>query len=144
MLKGIPQIISPELMSVLMRMGHGDELVIADGNFPADSHAQRIVRCDGHSATTMLESILQLLPLDTFVTAPAAVMQPVDENADEPPIWSAFRAIMDRFEGRAVDIEEVERFAFYERARQAYAIVATSESALYANLILKKGVVEPA
>ena len=141
MLKGIPHVISPELMSVLMRMGHGDELVIADGNFPADSHAQRSVRCDGHSATTMLESVLQLFPLDTFVVAPAAVMQPVEPDAAEPPIWSEFRSIMDRCEGRAIEVEQVERFAFYERAKQAYAIVATSEQALYANLILKKGVV---
>lgn len=143
MLKGISHVISPELMSVLMRMGHGDELVIADGNFPADSHAQRAVRCDGHSATVMLDSVLQLFPLDTFVSAPAAVMQPVDVDAVEPPIWAEFRTILDRHEGRAVEVEQVERFEFYERARRAYAILATSESALYANLILKKGVVAP-
>ncbi len=141
MLKGISHIISPELMVILMKMGHGDELVIADGNFPADSHAQRIVRCDGHAATVMLDDILQLMPLDTFVPYSAAVMQPVDDTASEPPIWSEFRDIMRRHEDRAVEIEQIERFAFYERAKQAYAIVATSEKALYANLILKKGVV---
>lgn len=141
MLKGISHIISPELMVALMKMGHGDELVIADGNFPADSHAQRIVRCDGHNATVMLDNILGLFPLDTFVAAPATVMQPVDENADEPPIWSQFRELMKRHENREVTVEQIERFEFYERARRAYAIVATTETALYANLILKKGVV---
>ena len=141
MLKGISHIVTPELMMVLMKMGHGDELVIADGNFPADSHAQRIVRCDGHSGTVMLKEILQLMPLDTFVPAPAAVMQPVEEPASEPPIWSEFRQIMNQYEGRDIELKQVERFAFYERAKAAYAIVATSEKALYANLILKKGVV---
>lgn len=141
MLKGISHIISPELMMVLMKMGHGDELVIADGNFPADSNAQRIVRCDGHSATVMLENILELLPLDTYVPSPAAVMQPVEPTADEPPIWAEFRELMNRHEDREVTIEQVERFEFYERAKRAYAIIATSETSLYANLILKKGVV---
>jgi L-fucose mutarotase len=141
MLKGIPPIISPELMLVLMKMGHGDELVLGDGNFPADSNAQRIVRADGHSVPAILEAILKVLPLDTFVEKPAAVMQPVDKNAAEPPIWKEFRRIIQMSEGKRKELELVERFAFYERARKSYAIVATSESALYANLILKKGVV---
>lgn len=141
MLKGISHVISPELMLILMEMGHGDELVIADGNFPADSHARRITRCDGHSATVMLDNILQLLPLDTFVDAPAAVMRPVDGSAEEPPIWAEFRELMHKHEDRSIEVEQIERFDFYERAKQAYAIVATSEQALYANLILKKGVV---
>jgi L-fucose mutarotase len=141
MLKGIPATISPELMYVLMKMGHGDEIVLADGNFPADSHARRIVRADGLSVPDVLEAILDFFPLDTFVDAPAAVMKPVNDNTPEPEIWMQFRVLMDAAEGQEVSMELVERFAFYERTRQAYAVVATSETALYANLILKKGVV---
>jgi L-fucose mutarotase len=143
MLKGIPDIISPALMGVLMEMGHGDELVLADGNFPAASLARRLVRADGHGLANILEAILKFLPLDTFVEAPAAVMKPVDGTAAEPPIWGDFRDLMDASEGRSVRIELVERFAFYERAQSAFAIVATGETAIYANLILKKGVVAP-
>lgn len=141
MLKGIPATISPELMYVLMKMGHGDEIVLADGNFPADSHAQRIVRADGLSVPDVLEAILGFFPLDTFVESPAAVMKPVNEDAPEPEIWTQFRVLMDAAQGQEVSMELVERFAFYERTKQAYAVVATSETALYANLILKKGVV---
>lgn len=141
MLKGIPATISPDLMHVLMKMGHGDEIVLADGNFPADSHAQRIVRADGLSVPDVLEAILDFFPLDPFVDAPAAVMKPVNDNTPEPEIWTQFRVLMDAAEGQEVSMELVERFAFYERTRQAYAVVATSETALYANLILKKGVV---
>ena len=141
MLKGVPRQISPELIYVLMKMGHGDEIVLGDGNFPADSHAQRIVRADGLSVCDVLDAILRFLPLDTFVERPACVMQPVDPDANEPVIWEDFRQIMQQHEERPVELEPLERFPFYERARQAYAVVATSEMALYANLILKKGVV---
>lgn len=143
MLKGIPPEISPELMTVLMKMGHGDEIVLADGNFPADSNAQQIVRCDGHDLLGILNAILRFLPIDTFVEEQAMVMQPVDDDQPEPPIWSAFRQSLSSAESRDVALTEIERFAFYERAKQAYAIVATSETALYANLILKKGVISP-
>ncbi len=143
MLKGVPTTISPELMNVLMSMGHGDEIVIADGNFPADSHAERLVRADGLGGLPVIEGILKFLPIDTFVKDVAVVMQPVDANTPEPPIWDGFRRALERAEGRRVDLTPIERFAFYERAREAYAIVATSETALYANLILKKGVVAP-
>lgn len=139
MLKGIPPIISPELMSVMMKMGHGDEIVLADGHFPADSHGQRVVRADGHDLARVLEAMLIFFPLDTFVEKTAAVMQPVDKDSPKPSIWSEFRGLLQNSEGRDVPLEEVERFAFYERARKAYAIVATSETAHYANLILKKG-----
>lgn len=141
MLKGVPRLISPELMHVLMKMGHGDELVLADGNFPADSNAQRIVRADGHGVVEVLEAVLKFLPLDTFVEFPAAVMQPVDPKTPEPPIWNEFRQTIAVAERRSISLQPIERFAFYERARQAYAIIATSDTALYANLILKKGVV---
>ncbi|NOX53641.1 MAG: fucose isomerase [Planctomycetes bacterium] len=143
MLKGVPPALSPELMTVLMKMGHGDELVLGDGNFPADSNAQRIVRADGLDLLTVLDAVLKFLPIDTFSEEVAMVMQPVDKNAPEPPIWKEFRRLLELHEGRKVELTRVERFAFYERARKAYAIVATSETALYANLILKKGVVAP-
>lgn len=141
MLKNIPPIISPELMLLLMRMGHGDEIVLADGNFPADSHSQQIARCDGHGVAEVLDAILTFLPMDTFVDDSAFVMRPVDLHAPEPPIWEDFRSLLMKHEGRSVPVKSIERFAFYEQAKQAYAIVATSETALYANLILKKGVV---
>lgn len=141
MLKGIPAVISPALMVILMEMGHGDEIILADGNFPAASHTRRLVRADGHGVPKVLEAILRFLPLDTFVEAPAAVMKPVDSESAEPPIWRDFRDLLEGGEGHPVRIELVERFAFYERAKSAFAIVATGETAIYANLILKKGVV---
>lgn len=141
MLKGIPARMSPELMYVLMKMGHGDELVLADGNFPADSIAQRIVRADGLSVPEVLEAILQFFPLDAYADAAAFVMQPVPGDPPQPPIWSQFQQLLDAAEGSNVELRQVERFAFYEQAKQAYAVVATSDTALYANLILKKGVV---
>ena len=141
MLKGIPPLISPELMNVMMKMGHGDALVLGDGNFPADSNAQRIVRADGLTVPAVLEAVLKVFPLDTFVEHPAGVMQPADKTAPEPTIWKDYRRIIEMSEGRRVELERIERFEFYKRAQQAYAIVATSETALYANIILKKGVV---
>ena len=141
MLKIIPPVISPELMSVLMRMGHGDELVLADGNFPAESCAQRIVRADGHSVVELLDAIMMFFPLDTFVDHPASVMQPVDEAASEPPIWREYRRVLALHEGSEVELRPIERFRFYDFAKSAYAIVATGETSVYANLILKKGVV---
>ena len=140
MLTGIPSILSPELLKILMEMGHGDELVIGDGNFPAASMAQRLARCDGHPVPPLLDAILALFPLDTFVDSPVALMAVVG-GGDEPPVWKTYREIIGRRSPDASGIEHVERFAFYERAKQAYAIVATGESALYANVILKKGVV---
>ena len=141
MLRGIPSILSPDLLKILMEMGHGDELVLGDGNFPAASTAQRLVRADGHGVPELLDAILQLFPLDTFVESPIGLMQVVPGDDTVPEIWDRYREIADRRAGHKVDIEEIERFAFYDRSRQAYAIVATGETALYANVILKKGVV---
>lgn len=141
MLKHIPPCLSPELMSILMRMGHGDEIVLADGNFPAESHARHIVRADGHGVPALLDAILKFLPLDTFVDHPASVMEPVDPATPEPAIWSEYRSLLQKHEGREIELRPVERFRFYDFARSAYAIVATGETAVYANLILKKGVV---
>lgn len=139
MLKGIPPILSPDLMHTMMKMGHGDDIVLADGNFPADSHAQRIIRLDGHSVPEILDAMLQFFPLDTFVDQPAGLMNPVDPAT--PPIWQTYETLIRQHDSREFELEKIERFEFYERARKAYAIIATSETALYANLILKKGVV---
>lgn len=141
MLRGIPNILSPELLKIMMEMGHGDELVIADGNFPAASMAQRLVRADGHGVPELLDAILQFFPLDTFVEAPVALMQLVKGDETVPVIWKTYKEIIDRQAGDENQVDVVERFAFYDRAKEAYAIVATGEGALYANVILKKGVV---
>ena len=142
MLKGIPPIISPDLMSVLLSMGHGDELVIGDGNFPAASMARRLIRADGHGVPPLLDAIMRFFPLDTFVPHPVALMAVVPGDTAKTVIWDEYREIIRRHEPGFGDFELVERFAFYERAQKAYAILASSESAVYANVILKKGVVK--
>lgn len=141
MLKGISNILSPELLKIMMEMGHGDEIVFADGNFPAASHAQRLVRADGHDMVPLLHAALSLFPLDTYVEHPVSVMQVVEKDGARPPIWNEYDALLKQYHDRPCELFEIERFAFYERAKQAYAVVATGESALYANLILKKGVI---
>ena len=141
MLKGISPIISPELIKILMEMGHGDELCIGDGNFPAAANARRLVRLDGHGVSEVLDAILQLYPLDTYVECPVTLMEVVPGDDVKPVIWDEYKRIIKEHEGDK-RIEHVERFAFYERARNCYAVVATGESALYANIILKKGVVK--
>ena len=140
MLKNVPPIISPELMKTLMEMGHGDEIVLADGNFPAAGVARRLIRSDGHSVPELLEALLKFFPLDIYVDRPVALMSVVHGDKTKPTIWEQYRAIINSSGEKFSDFEFVERFAFYERARQAYAVVATSEKALYANVILKKGV----
>ncbi len=140
MLKNISPIISPELLKILMEMGHGDEIVIGDGNFPAASIAQRLVRLDGHGVNEILDAVLRLMPLDTYVDAPVGLM---DNGGDgeRPPIWAEYEKTVRANEGDK-KFELIERFAFYERAKKAYAVVATGETAIYANIILKKGVVK--
>ncbi len=141
MLKGIPGILTPELLKIMMEMGHGDEIVIGDGNFPSASNAKRLIRLDGHGVTPVLDAILQFFPLDTFVEAPVALMQVVPGDSTVPSIWETYQKVIAERSGTAAKIEYIERFAFYERTRKAYAIIATGETALYANVILKKGVV---
>jgi len=140
MLKNIPSIISPELLKILMEMGHGDEIVISDGNFPAAAMAQRLVRLDGHGVPAVLEAILSLMPLDIYVEAPVALMEVVKGDSYVPTIWDTYKKIIVEQEGDK-KIDYVERFDFYDRAKVAYAVVATGETSLYANIILKKGVV---
>ncbi len=142
MLKNIPNVISPDLMYVLMEMGHGDEIVLADGNFPAAGVAQRLIRCDGHNVPEILEAVLKFFPLDIYVEKPVALMSVVPGDNVKPTIWEDYRRIIKTSGEKFSDFEFVERFAFYERAQDAYAVVATSEKALYANIILKKGVIK--
>ncbi len=140
MLKGISPLISPELLKILAEMGHGDELVIGDANFPAQSMNPRCVRLDGHGGVALLDAVLNLLPLDTFVDAPVTLMQVVPGTMEgQPPIWKEFQAVVDRHQP-GTKTGQIERFQFYDRARKAYACVATGERSLYACVILKKGV----
>src|SRR5580704_17595583 len=126
MLKGVPPVISPDLMHLLMKMGHGDEIVIADGNFPSDSKAQQIVRADGLGVVEVLEAVLKFLPIDKFVDDPVAVLKPVNTKDREPPIWKDFRRLLELNEKRRIKRTLVERFEFYEKAEAAYCDVTTS------------------
>lgn len=146
MLKNIPQILSPELLKVLAEMGHGDTIVLADGNFPSANMGTNstVIRADGHGVLDLLEAILRFFPLDPYVDKPAQVMAVASGDPVETPIWDRFAELLEASgEGSAASIEELERSAFYEASKSAYAIVASSESALYGNLILRKGVVNP-
>ncbi len=140
MLKGISAILSPELLKVMMEMGHGDTIVIADGNFPGASMAQRLVRLDGHGASEILDAMLKLMPLDTYVQEPFKLMEVVPGDPVETPIWDEYAAILEKHQP-GTKIGHVERFAFYELTKKAYCVVQTGESALYANILLQKGVV---
>ena len=142
MLKGIPPIVSPDLLWVLQAMGHGDQITIVDGNYPGESAGPELVRMDGHSATDVLEAILKLMPLDDFVDDPAIIMQVVGTAEQREPIMDEFATIIARHEPK-VTVTSLERFAFYKRANAGYAIVQTGERRLYGNIILKKGVIRP-
>ncbi len=139
MLKNVPNIISPELLKILDEMGHGDEIVIADGNFPSSSCAKRLVRLDGHSGTQVLDAVLKMIPVDTYSENPIYLMKVVDGVKTVPEIWSEYEKTI-KANNERCKIDNLERFEFYERAKKAYAIIATSESALYANIIITKGV----
>lgn len=140
MLKGISPLLSPELLAVLSRMGHGDELVLADAHFPGESLGVPVVRADGLRVPALLDAILPLFELDAYVEAPVVMMDAVPGDRLDPAVETAYRAAIDRHAPRTPAILRVERFAFYERARRAFAIVMTGETAKYGNLILKKGV----
>jgi len=142
MLKGIPDIISPDLLKILHEMGHGDDLVIGDANYPAASNARNLVRADGHGVPELLDAILTLFPLDDFVPHPVALMQVVAGDRTVPVIQDEIRKVVAKHEAKGdALVEQVERFAFYERAKKAYAIVATTEKKLYGCMIIKKGVI---
>lgn len=140
MLKGIPSLLSPELLKILCEMGHGDEIVIGDGNFPAASMANHLVRCDGHGVPELLDAILQYFPLDTFSQFPVTLMAAPPEDA-KPAIWGKYENIISKYDVRGNKaVQYLSRFDFYENAKKSYAVIATGESALYACLILKKGI----
>lgn len=143
MLFGIDPLLSPDLLMVLRAMGHGDEIAIVDANHPAAANAKRLVRIDGANASQVLAAVLSLTPLDSFVECPAHGMQVVGKPDEVPPAVADFQSILDRSAGFAVRVERIERFAFYERVRACFAVVATGDRRPYANIILTKGVVGP-
>ena len=145
MLKNIPPILSPELLMVLAEMGHSDRLVIADGNFPAESMGRDaiVIRADGHGVPELLDAILQVFPLDTYVEHPVNLMEVMPGDTVETPIWDTYKEIVAKHDERGAScVGNIERFAFYEEAKKAYAIIATGEKAVYANVMLQKGVVK--
>jgi len=141
MLKGIPSIISPELLKILMEMGHGDEIIIADGNFPGASLANKLVRLDGHTGPEVLEAVLKLLPLDTYADNFVLMQKMECDKNMEIPVWKDYERIAAAGDKGFSKLTFIDRFEFYERAKKAYAIIATSETAQYANILLKKGLV---
>ncbi|NMB06352.1 MAG: L-fucose mutarotase [Bacteroidales bacterium] len=141
MLKKIPKILSPQLVKTLMEMGHGDEIVIADANFPSHSCSSNVIRADGLTGTDILEALLELFPLDSYSEQQLFLMKVVPGDDYKPVIWEKYKNLLHR-SGEPNTIGFLDRFSFYERARQAYAVIATGEEALYANIILKKGVVK--
>ena len=143
MLKGLDPLLSPDLLQTLRAMGHGDEIVIVDANYPAEAMDLPVVRLDGVSATAVLDAVLSVMPLDTFVPEAAWRMEVVGKPDAQEPIFGEFSEAVRRHEGSDFAVSTLERFAFYERAKSCFAVVATGERRLYGNIILKKGVVRP-
>ena len=146
MLKGIPKLLSPELLKVLCEMGHSDRIVIGDGNFPAETMGKnaKVIRYDGQDIPALLDAILTVFPLDTYVEHPVALMELMDcdKGRVKTPIWDEYKKIVAKHDERGADaVGNIERFAFYEEAKKCYAVIATGEGAIYANVILQKGVV---
>ena len=142
MLNKIPQILSPDLVKTLMEMGHGDTIVIADGNFPSETCGKRVIRADGHGVPELLDAILELFPLDVkYSEAPFGLMKVVSGDTIVPVIWDEYKNILDKHYSIRPTIEHIERFEFYKCAKEAYAVIATGEKAVYANVLLTKGVV---
>lgn len=142
MLKGIPPILGPDLLYILRAMGHGDEIAIVDANFPGDSSGPELVRLDGLSASDVLDAVLTLMPLDTFVDEQAIGMAVVGEPDTRVPAHDDFQSIVQKHEP-GMKVTLLERFAFYDRVSDAYAIVQTGERRLYGNILLKKGIIRP-
>ena len=140
MLKGISPLLSPELLATLTRMGHGDEIVLADAHFPAESFNSNVIRADGLRIANLLDAILPLLELDSYVPTPLFMMDAVEGDTLDPKVEISYRAVIENHLPHTPDIARVERFAFYKQARSAFAVVMTGETAKYGNIILKKGV----
>lgn len=142
MLKGIPAILTPELLKVMMEMGHGDELVLADGNYPRFGHPGRVIRMDGHGIPEILDAIMRFMPLDSYVEHPTVLMAVLPDDPYKPVIWDRYRQIIGKYEPQGARDTSISRYDFYERAAKAYAAVTTGETELYANIIIKKGVIK--
>ena len=142
MLRNINPILSPELLYALRAMGHGDEIALVDANFPAESIGPSCVRDDGSDNSVILEAVLEVMPLDTFVPDPALCMQVVDDPQAVPDTVKDFQTIINKVADAPRDIQSLERFSFYGRAEKAFAVVQTGERRLYGNIILKKGVIK--
>lgn len=140
MLVGISPVISPKLLSALHRMGHGDEILLADAHFPGHSMSTFTIRADGISVPALLDGILPLFVLDSFVNSPVSMMQAVEGDSADPEVEQSYRKVIDKYYPETPAIEQIERFAFYERAKKSFAVVMTGETAKYGNVILKKGV----
>ncbi|MDX1413144.1 MAG: L-fucose mutarotase [Candidatus Promineifilaceae bacterium] len=140
MLIGISPLISPDLLSILYRMGHGDEIVLADAHFPGETMGQRLVRADGLRIAPLLDAILPLFALDSYVENPLIMMAPVEGDKLDPQVEAAYQVPVNEHCSTAPEIGRIDRFEFYDRARGAFAVVMTGETAKYGNIILKKGV----
>lgn len=140
MLRGISPLLSPDLLNALYRMGHGDEIVLADAHFPADTFNARVIRADGLPIAGLIDAILPLFVLDPYVPDPIMMMAPVPGDQLDQSVLARYRAAIERHAPDAPATAFIERFAFYERARGAWAVVQTGETAKYGNIILKKGV----
>jgi len=140
MLKNIPKIVSPELLKILCEMGHGDEIVIADANFPSQNLGKKVIRAEGIGGNEMLKAVLQLIPLDTYADQSVFLMETVYGDP-VPYIWDDYKATLAET-AEKWELQKLERFAFYDRAKNAYAVIATGESQIYANIILKKGIIK--
>jgi L-fucose mutarotase len=138
---GIDPVISPQLLDALFRMGHGDEIVLADAFFPGDTMNSRVIRADGIRIPALLNGILALINLDSYVPHPIAMMAPVPGDSLDESVEQSYRMVIDRRWPGTPAIERIERFAFYERAKQAFAVLMTGETVKYGNIILKKGVI---
>ena len=144
MLKNVPKLLGPELLKILCEMGHGDRLVIADANCPASSNGKDaiVLRYDGQGIPEILDAILQVFPLDTYTEAPVTLMEVVPGDCVETPIWEVYKEIVSKYDDRKAEaFGSVSRFDFYDEAKKSYAIIATGEKALYANIMLQKGVI---
>jgi L-fucose mutarotase len=140
MLIGISALISPDLLCVLDRMGHGDEIVFADAHFPGETYGTRVLRADGLRIADLLDAILPLFALDTYDETPLIMMRAAPGDQLDPAVEASYRQAVDRHWPQTPPFQRIDRFEFYERARQAFAVVMTGETAKYGNLILKKGV----
>lgn len=142
MLKNVPSILSPELLKIMMEMGHGDEIVIGDGNFPAANCARRLVRLDGHGVADILEAMLRFFPLDTYADNVILMQRMECDSNLEISIWKDYERICRSGDPGFKGLSYIDRFDFYERTRKAFAVVATGETSIYANIMLRKGVVK--